>query len=178
MLNNQDFAQSGPKSLELLSTGQVLAFPSTPGLLQPIPNQFEEARQVLRDTVQKIDGAYAPSTIRAYRSNFEFFIKYCEERELAALPCKPMTLANYIAHLTNGNLKSSSIRLAAVAVAAIHRFNRMNDPSKDPDVILELRRMFRKLGRHQKQAAAINKQNLEKLIAAIDQTLKGYRDRA
>jgi site-specific recombinase XerD len=134
--------------------------------------------EILAVTISKIDGAYAPATIRAYRSNFEFFIRFCDEHHLEPLPCKPTTLAAYIAHLANGNLKSASIRLAAVSVAAIHRFNRMNDPSKDPDVILELRRMFRKLGRHQNQAAAINQDVLETLIGVTDQTLRGFRDRA
>jgi site-specific recombinase XerD len=178
MLNNQDFAQSGPKCLGQSKSGQVLAFPRKPAKSQTNREPYQKARKLLLETIAKIDGAYAPATIRAYRSNFEFFINYCEKHHLDALPCQPSTLAGYIFYLSNQNLKSASIRLAAVSVAAIHRFNRMNDPSKDPDVILELRRMFRKLGRHQKQAAALNKENLDKLIDVTDQTLKGHRDRA
>jgi len=178
MLNNQDFAQSETKSLGQSASGQVLAFPDKKNKTDPASNLYLEARQKLAETIVKIDGAYAPATIRAYRSNFEFFINYCEKHTLDALPCQPATLASYIFYLSNQNLKSASIRLAAVSVAAVHRFNHMNDPSKDTDVILELRRMFRKLGRHQKQAAAINKNNLEKLISVTDENLRGYRDRA
>jgi len=178
MLNNQDFAQSQAKSLGQSSTGQVLTFPEKPARSDIYIDHYQGARKQLLETIAKIDGAYAPSTIRAYRSNFEFFIDYCEKHNLNALPCEPSNLASYIFYLSNQNLKSASIRLATVSVAAIHRFNRMNDPSKDPDVILELRRMFRKLGRHQKQAAAINKNNLEKLISVTNQNLRGYRDRA
>ena len=178
MLNNQDFAQSRDKSLERSEASCVIAFPGNPKELDLDTNQYTTARKLLITTIQKIDGAYAPATIRAYRSNFEFFINYCEKQSLEVLPCAPATLASYINHLSNQNLKSGSIRLASVAVAALHRFNRMNDPSKDPDVILELRRMFRKLGRYQKQAAAINKEALEKLLATTDNTLRGYRDRA
>jgi site-specific recombinase XerD len=178
MLNNQDFAQSKTKSLGQSTLGQVLAFPRSKDQLNAQSNPYQEARKRILETIVKIEGAYAPATIRAYRSNFEFFINYCEEQNLDPLPCTPTTLAAYIFHLSNQNLKSASIRLAAVSVAAIHRFNRMNDPSKDPDVILELRRMFRKLGRHQSQAAAINKDALESLIGATDHTLRGYRDRA
>lgn len=175
---NQDFAQSKVKSLGQSATGQVLAFPRSKDQLNAQSNPYQDARKRLLETIVKIEGAYAPATIRAYRSNFEFFINYCEKQNLDPLPCTPSTLATYIFHLSNQNLKSASIRLASVAVAAIHRFNRMNDPSKDPDVILELRRMFRKLGRHQSQAAAINKDALESLINVTDQTLRGYRDRA
>lgn len=178
MLNNQDFAQSEAKSLDQDIAGQVLVFPGHFKSTKPLTDEYEIARRTLAKTIQKIDGAYAPATIRAYRSNFEFFIRYCQEKKAIPLPCKPTDLANYIAHLSNQNLKSASIRLASVAVAAIHRFNRHEDPSKDPDVILELRKMYRKLGRNQKQAAAINKNILEKLIAATDNSLRGYRDRA
>jgi len=178
MLNNQDFAQSQPKSLGQSSSGQVLTFRMKPGKSNVNIDRYQNARKQLLETITKIDGAYAPSTIRAYRSNFELFIDYCEKHKVDALPCQPSILAGYIFYLSNQNLKSASIRLAAVSVAAVHRFNRMNDPSKDPDVILELRRMFRKLGRHQKQAAAINKNNLEKLISVTNINLRGYRDRA
>lgn len=178
MLNNLDFAQSQLKSLGQSVSGQVLAFPNQSNQNDPEINIYQEARKKLSETIVKIEGAYAPATIRAYRSNYEFFINYCEKQKLEPLPCTPTTLADYIAHLSNQNLKSGSIRLASVAVAAIHRFNRLNDPSKDPDVILELRRMFRKLGRNQKQAAAINQHLLEQLIKVTDNSLRGYRDRA
>ena len=31
---------------------------------------MDTAKQVLNKTIERIDGAYAPSTIRAYRANF------------------------------------------------------------------------------------------------------------
>jgi tRNA A37 threonylcarbamoyladenosine synthetase subunit TsaC/SUA5/YrdC len=57
MLNNQDFAQSKAKSLELLNPSRVIAFPSASSPPKPTPNHYEQARQVLKDTVLKIDGA-------------------------------------------------------------------------------------------------------------------------
>ena len=32
------------------------------------------AKRLLKETIVKIDGAYAPATIRAYKANFERFI--------------------------------------------------------------------------------------------------------
>jgi hypothetical protein len=37
-----------------------------------------------------------------------------------------------IVQLYNGHLKSASIRIAIVTIAAIHRVNRFDDPTKDP----------------------------------------------
>ena len=35
------------------------------------------AQKALTNTIQKMDGAYADSTIRAYKDDFGAFIKYC-----------------------------------------------------------------------------------------------------
>lgn len=63
-------------------------------------------------------------------------------------------------------------------LSAIHRLNRFEDHTKDPDVTLEMRRMHRKLGRSCKQAGGINADTLEKMILATDDSIRGIRDRA
>ena len=136
------------------------------------------AKEILIKTVEKIEGAYAPSTIRAYKSNFEAFIKYCDENNAIALPAQPETVAKYIRKLSNGHLKSSSIKIAVASIAAIHNLNSLNDPTHHPDVKIEMRRMHRKLGRYAKQSYGINKNLLEKMVAATDNSLRGVRDRA
>jgi site-specific recombinase XerD len=133
--------------------------------------------EMLAATVLKIEGAYSPSTIRAYRANFEAFIQYCAEQNVMALPSNPSIVSSYISHLANGHLKSASIRIAIVAIAAIHRLNRFDDPTKDPDVLLEVRRMHRKLGRSSNQALGVTHAILEKLISVTDDSLRGMRDR-
>jgi hypothetical protein len=54
----------------------------------------DTAKELLKKTVEKIEVAYAPATIRAYKSNFETFIKYCEEIEQGALPANSSTVVN------------------------------------------------------------------------------------
>ena len=46
--------------------------------------------------------------------------------------------------------KAASIRRWINALSLIYRLGRMEDTTKDPDVILALKRMHRKLGRAQK----------------------------
>ena len=136
------------------------------------------AKEILIKTVAKIEGAYAPSTIRAYRSNFEAFIKYCDENNVSALPAEPEIVAQYIRKLSDGRLKSSSIKIAVASIAAIHNLNSISDPTQWPDVKIEMRRMYRTLGRYAKQAFGINKDLLDKMVAATDDSLGGIRDRA
>jgi site-specific recombinase XerD len=136
------------------------------------------AKELLKKTVEKIEGAYAPSTIRAYRSSFEVFIKYCDENNITALPANPKIVAQYIRKLSDGQLKSSSIKIAVASIAAIHNLNSLNDPTHHPDVKIEMRRMYRILGRYAKQAYGINKDLLDRMVAATDHSLRGIRDRA
>ena len=136
------------------------------------------AKEILIKTVEKIEGAYAPSTIRAYSSNFEYFIKHCDEISKEALPANPETVAQYIRKLSDGRLKSSSIKIAVASIASIHNLNSIIDPTQHPEVKIEMRRMYRTIGRYAKQAYGINKGLLDKMVATTDNSLRGIRDRA
>ncbi len=136
------------------------------------------AKLILDETIKKIDGAYSPSTIRAYRRNFEKFIEYCSKNHKEALPAKDMSVANYIQNLTRIGLKSASIRIATAAIASIHKLNGLDDPVQKPLVKIEMRRMHRLLSRASHQAYGINSALLEKLINTTDDSTKGLRNKA
>lgn len=136
------------------------------------------ANQLLNETLIHIEGAYAPSTIRAYKANFVKFIQYCEGLQVNALPSDPNKIANYILHLTKSGLKSASIRIAIAAISSIHKLNQLDDPTQHPNVKIELRRMHRTIGRASKQAFGITASNLEKMISATKSDSRGLRDKA
>ena len=137
-----------------------------------------KARATLAETLERIDGAYAPASIRAYKADFNELIHFCDEGEEEALPTHPQTIANFILKMSNGKRSSASIRRAVAGIATIHKLNRHPDPTKDPDVVLEMRRMHRKLGRSCSQAGSINADALDKLLFATDDSIRGIRDRA
>ncbi|CAM8399705.1 XerD Site-specific recombinase XerD [Candidatus Methylopumilus universalis] len=137
----------------------------------------DTARNCLQATIKKIEGAYAPATIRAYKSNFENFIKFCDENNTSALPASSEIIASYIKKLSS-HLKSSSIKIAVASIAALHNLNSLSDPTQTPDVKIEMRRMYRTLGRYAKQAYGVNKDLLDKMVAATDDSLRGVRDKA
>ena len=143
-----------------------------------VPNMNITAKNILMETIVKIEGAYAPATIRAYKANFERFIEFCDQEKTCALPANHECVANYIKSLSNGKLKSASIRIAVASISAIHRFNEHQDPSSHPNVKIELRRMHRNLGRGSRQAAGINAELLEKMLKTTDTSLRGKRDKA
>ena len=136
------------------------------------------AKEMLLETLIRIDGAYAPATIRAYKSNFERFIEFCDQEKIKALPADQEAIASYIRNLSNGKLKSASIRIAVASISAIHRLNVYSDPTSHPNVKIELRRMHRNLGRESKQASGINAELLRKMLATTNNSLWGLRDKA
>jgi site-specific recombinase XerD len=135
-------------------------------------------KQLLMETIAKIEGAYAPSTIRAYRANFERFITFSENHNQSALPADSQIVTTYIKKLSDGRLKSASIRIAIASISAIHRLNQFDDPTTHPDVKIEIRRMHRTLGRDSKQAVGINIKTLEEMLKSTDKSIIGLRDRA
>jgi site-specific recombinase XerD len=177
MLINQDFAQPEAKSpakrrLQLVVNDALTEKES--GHSSPL----DVASKLLQETIAKIDGAYAPSTIRAYRVDFQDLIKFCGERNEQALPVQPQLAADYIRKLTDAGRSSASIRRAIAGIATIHKLNRFLDPTKDPDVILEMRRMHRKLGRASNQAQGVTVDLLNQMLLATEENVRGLRDRA
>jgi len=136
------------------------------------------ANEILCQTIKSIDGAYAPSTIRAYKTGFERFIRFCEEHEVDALPTNPSAVAQYISKLTASGLKSSSIRIMVASISSIHKLNLLGDPTQHPLVKIELRRMHRTLGRYSQQAFGITAPILEKMLNVTANNLRGLRDKA
>ena len=136
------------------------------------------AKQLLNTTLEKIEGAYAYASIRAYRADFNTFIRFCEDHNDESLPALPLSIASFIIKLTNDKRSSAGIRRAICGISTIHKLNRMDDPTKDPDVTIEMRRMHRKLGRSAKQAGSINIDILDQMLMATDDSIRGVRDRA
>jgi len=137
-----------------------------------------DPRELLANTLEKIEGAYAYASIRAYRADFNTFIQFCEDCNEESLPTLPLSIANFIIKLSNDKRSSAGIRRAICGISTIHKLNRMDDPTKDPDVTIEMRRMHRKLGRSAKQAGSINLDILDQMLLATNDSIRGLRDKA
>ena len=137
----------------------------------------DTAKELLKKTVEKIQGAYAASTIRAYKSNFEDFIEFCEQNNVNSLPSEGEPIALFIEKLSQ-HLRSSSIKIAVAAISSIHRMNGYPDPTQTLDVKIAMRRMYRNLGRNSRQAYGINRDILDLMLLSLDDSFRGARDKA
>jgi len=123
----------------------------------------------------KFDGAFAKNTIRAYRSDFIQYQNWCLQNNLDPIPANAETMASYIDYLSQTN-KSATIRRRINSLGTVLKLSKNHDPTKQPEVILALKRMHRKIGRAQEQATPLTKTLLNQLLNNCDNGIMGIRN--
>ncbi len=149
----------------------------------PIPGHPDGERidpdaipETLERLMNELEGAYAETTLRAYRSDFEIFAAWCRRCPYDALPAAPQTISKFIEAAMEGS-SAATIRRRVTSIGRIHRFLELPDPTKAEHVRLALRRMHRAKGRRQKQALGMTAELRDRLLAAASDDLVGLRDR-
>ena len=130
---------------------------------------------MIDDIFAKFDGAFAKNTIRAYRSDFAQYQNWCLQNNLEPIPARAKTMAMYVDYLSETN-KSATIRRRINSLGTVLKLSKNLDPTKDPEVILALKRMHRKIGRAQEQATPLTKTLLNQLINNCDNNIMGIRN--
>ncbi len=130
---------------------------------------------MIDDILAKFDGAFAENTIRAYRSDFIQYQTWCSNNKLKPIPASADAKAIYVDYLSYIN-KSATIRRRINSLGTILKLSKNNDPTKDPEVVLALKRMHRKIGRAQEQAAPLTKILLNQLLDNCDNSIRGIRN--
>jgi len=130
---------------------------------------------MIDDILAKFDGAFAKNTIRAYRSDFIQYQTWCSEKKLESMPATADKMAMYVDYLS-GNNKSSTIRRRINSLGTVLKLSKNNDPTKQPEVVLALKRMHRKIGRAQEQATPLTKTLLNQLLDNCDNSVMGTRN--
>ena len=130
---------------------------------------------MIDDILAKFDGAFAENTIRAYRSDFIQYQTWCFESRLEPIPATADTMAMYVDYLSENN-KSATIRRRINSLGTILKLSKNYDPTKQPEVILALKRMHRKIGRAQEQATPLTKKLLNQLLGRCDNSVMGIRN--
>ena len=136
---------------------------------------LNEKNNMIEDIFAKFDGAFAKNTIRAYRSDFKQFQNWCLQKNQEPIPATAETMANYVDYLSLNN-KSATIRRRINSLGTVLKLSKNHDPTKDPEVILALKRMHRKIGRAQEQATPLTKTLLNQLINNCDNSIMGTRN--
>ena len=134
-----------------------------------------EKNNMTDDILAKFDGAFAENTIRAYRSDFIQYQTWCFKNRLEPIPATAENMALYVDYLS-GNNKSATIRRRINSLGTVLRLSKHHDPTKQPEVILAIKRMHRKIGRAQQQATPLTKPLLNQLLSNCDSSVRGLRN--
>ncbi len=134
-----------------------------------------EKNNMIDDIFAKFDGAFAENTIRAYRSDFIQYQTWCVESRLEPIPATEDTMAMYVDYLSENN-KSATIRRRINSLGTVLKLSKNFDPTKDPEVILALKRMHRKIGRAQQQATPLTRPLLNQLLSNCENNVMGVRN--
>lgn len=133
---------------------------------------------LLQELLLRLDGAYAPNTLRAYHADMLEFIAYCTEIHKNALPALPETVASFLLISSEQGIKTATIRRKVSSISAIHRLSYLQDPTKHPEVKIALRKISRQLGSRFDQAFPVTRSILDKMLTVCGNDLRGLRNRA
>ena len=123
----------------------------------------------------RFDGAFSENTLRAYRSDFQQYESWCATKDQPSIPATAELIAEYVDFMATEN-KSATIRRRINSLGTIVKLSKQPAPTKEPQVVLALKRMHRKIGRQQKQATPLTKDILDQMLEQCDNTTRGLRD--
>jgi len=126
---------------------------------------------------KRLEGAYAPNTIKSYYADVTHFVDWCDAKGVPAFPLDDCVLVDFIeAH--QFALKYATVRRKLAALRRINSLLGCPDAVHSQEFHLALRRMRRGQSAVRRQARGINEDLLLQMIAAQPRTLTGTRNRA
>lgn len=138
----------------------------------------DQAKQLNWDKqFARLKGAYADSTLRAYRADILSFVNWCEQRGHRPLPAKERVLSSYVENEAK-RCSGATIKRRLAAIGKIHQLLKLKNPVAAEEVKLALRRSLRKKSARPRQALGMTRELRDQLIAACDNSLAGKRNRA
>jgi integrase len=126
-----------------------------------------------------IAAAKAPSTLRAYRSDWNQFAAWCAGQALAFLPAEPDTVALYLA-ASAGACRPGTLTRRLTAISKAHQAAGLSSPATlDQAVVSEtLKGIRRTFGTAQTGKRPLLTKDIRKMIRGLPEGLAGTRDRA
>ena len=130
-----------------------------------------------RKEFKRLEGAYAPSTMRSYYTDVEIFLHWCEGQNLVSLPASVETVCRFLEEQAPDRAPST-VRRRLYAIRKVHRLLRLDDPTYDEDINLTFRRIRRAKRTRPKQAKGMTRPYLDKFLAVQPDNSWGLRNRA
>ena len=104
--------------------------------------------------INSLEGAYAPNTIRSYRSDYMHYSSWCQEYQYDPLNIHEDKFADYILQMGE-SLTVATIQRRVASLSSIFNLTKSTNPTNEPVVILTFKKLRRKFGKPQKQATPL-----------------------
>ena len=102
------------------------------------------------------------NTMTNYRVQWRNFLVWAAVKGVPAFPAAPEQVAAYLAQrIEECDHKPATLRMAASAIAYVHKTAGMDDPCASPEVRRTLKSATRKAGKSQKQAEALTDEAMD-----------------
>lgn len=124
-----------------------------------------------------LDAAQARSTRAGYRADLAHFTSWCEARGLASLPAEPATVARYLADIAP-RYKVATLERRLAAISQAHQARGLDTPTRALAVRKVLGGIKRTHGTAQHGKAPVLPADLRAMVAQLDESPAGLRDRA
>ena len=122
-------------------------------------------------------GAYSPNTERALRADSAVFAAWCVEHHVASMPATPATVAAFVDAMADTRAPAT-VRRYVASIATMHRHAGVENACAAEEVRLALKRMHHTHGTRQRQAPALTRPLVDRMLAATGERLIDARDRA
>ena len=118
------------------------------------------------ETIKNIQTSKARNTVRAYKSDFKDFEKFCNDFNLKSLPTDPKTISLYLTKLSKES-KFSTIKRRLASIKVFHKVSGEYIDLKHPLINENLISIKRKLGTFQRAKKPVTINELKLIISKI-----------
>jgi len=123
-----------------------------------------------------LEGAYASNTIKAYKADFTHYQRWCQKNHNEPENVCATVFVHYLDDMSQ-ELTSATIQRRIASLSQIFKLTSTPNITKEPEVLLALKKINRRLGRSQKQATPLTLEVMRKLQAVCDDSIVGLRNR-
>ena len=127
-----------------------------------------DLKSIELETLTNLKLSKANNTIRAYKSDFKDFSKFCVKNGFKSLPTEPKIVSLYLTYLSSSS-KMSTLKRRIASITVIHRLKGLYIDTKHPIIIENLMGIRRKMGSYQKSKKPILINELKEIIKAINE---------
>ncbi len=130
-----------------------------------------------RKEFKRLEGAYAPSTLKSYYADIQIYESWCVEQGLNPFPASVPEVCRFLEEQAPGKAPST-VRRRLYAIRKAHRLLRLADPTFDEEINITFRRIRRAKFTRPKQAKGLTRKYLDTFLAVQPDTPLGLRNRA